>query len=141
MTPMTVRSVPRGLQRDAWWMAADAQTGVGSGGTKAVPKPLWLLLVLLICTDLLVLRTAPGLGFVGLIIILAAGAHWVQRDKVKGRRAAVAWAILIVAVLPAIDVFQFISFASAWGGLTVFAVMLVTDNIGRAVTRLPLYGA
>jgi hypothetical protein len=106
-----------------------------------VPKPLWLLLVLLICTDLLVLRTAPGLGFVGLIIILAAAAHWVQRNKVKGRRAAVAWAILIVAVLPAIDVFQFISFASAWGGLTVFAVMLVTDNIGWAVTRLPLYGA
>ena len=97
-------------------MAADAQTGVGSGGTKAVPKPLWLLLVLLICTDLLVLRTAPGLGFVGLNIILAAAAHWVQRDKVKGRRAAVAWAILIVAVLPAIDVFQFISFASASAG-------------------------
>jgi hypothetical protein len=45
---MTVRSVPRGLQRDAWWMAADAQTGVGSGGTKAVPKPLWLLQTLIL---------------------------------------------------------------------------------------------
>ncbi len=55
MTPMTVRGLPRGLQRDAWWMAADAQTGVGRGSDKPKPWSVWLLVV---CADILVMRSA-----------------------------------------------------------------------------------
>lgn len=29
MTPMTVRGLPRSLSKDAWWIAADSQSGVG----------------------------------------------------------------------------------------------------------------
>ena len=130
MTPMTVRGLPRGLQRDAWWMAADAQTGVGRGSDKPKPRSVWLLVV---CADILVMRTMPGLGFVFLIGILAGATHWVMRGDVGRTRAVSAWNVLFVSLIPAIDVVQFTSFIIAWLGLTVFAAMLTGDRIGATV--------
>ncbi|MFT5629863.1 MAG: hypothetical protein ACI9HB_001028 [Gammaproteobacteria bacterium] len=140
MTPMTVRGLPRGLQRDAWWMAADAQSGVGRGSGKPKPRPIWLLVLLVVCADILVMRTMPGLGFVFLIGILAGATHWVMRGDVGLTRALSAWPVLFVSLIPAIDVVQFTSFIIAWTGLTVFAAILTGDRIGAAVMRLPFAG-
>lgn len=142
MTPMTVRGLPRGLQRDAWWMAPDAQTGVGSGGQLAKTHyPIVLLVVLIACVDLLMLRSAQGLGQVVLVGILAGAAHWVLRESVDRVRALKAWACLAIALIPAIDLVQFTSWIIAWGGLVLFAVRMTGDRIGVAIMRLPLFGA
>ena len=119
MTPMTVRGLPRGLQRDAWWMAADAQTGVGCGSDRPKPRPVWLLVLLVVCADILVMRTPPGLGFVFLIGILAGATHWVMRGDIGVTPALSACAVLFVSLIPVIDVVQFTSFIIAWLGLTV----------------------
>lgn len=140
MTPMTVRGLPRGLQRDAWWMAADAQTGVGRGTDKPKSRPVWLLILLVVLSDLLVLRTSLGLGFVLLVCILAGAIHWVMRDNVGRTRVLSAWGVLLVSLIPAIDLMHFTSFFIAWTGLTVFAAMLTGDRIGAAVMRLPFMG-
>ena len=85
MTPMTVRGVPRGLQRDAWWMAPDAQTGIGSG--TVVPKTyrLPILIALVVVADFLVMRSDDGLGFVALILTLATAVHWTLRGSPRLR--------------------------------------------------------
>jgi len=137
MTPLTVCGLPSGLQRDPWWMATDAQTGVGRGSDKPKPRQVWLLDV---CADILVMRTMPGLGFVFLIGILAGATYWVMRSDVGLMPALSAWTVLFVSLIPAIDVVQFTSFIIAWLGLTVFAAMLTGDWIGAAVMRLPFMG-
>jgi len=139
MTPMTVRGVPRSLQRDAWWIAADSQTGVGRGGA-IDRRPWWLLAVLVVMVDLLVLRTSLGLGFVLAVIGLAGAAHWEMREKVTRKRALIAWGVLIVAIIPAVDIVQFLSFVLAIAGLTVFAAMITGPLWARAAMRLPFYG-
>lgn len=140
MTPMTVRGVPRGLQRDAWWMAPDAQTGIGSG--TVVPKTyrLPILIALVVVADFLVMRSDVGLGFVALILTLATAVHWTLRTTVARVTAIKAWALLAASLVPAFDLFQFTSFVIAWGGLMVFAAMMSGDRIGAAVRRLPFYG-
>jgi len=139
MTPMTVRGVPRSLQRDAWWIAADSQTGVGRGGA-IDRRPWWLLAVLVVMVDLLVLRTSLGLGFVLAVIGLAGAAHWEMREKVTRKPALIAWGVLIVAIIPAVDIVQFLSFVLAIAGLTVFAAMITGPLCARAAMRLPFYG-
>ena len=142
MTHMTVRGLPRGLQRDAWWMAADARTGVGHGPTQSATaaRPIGILIALIICVDVMMLRAGMGLGFVIAVLGVAAGAHWVVRAQVGASRARRAWAVLLISVLPAIDVLQVTSFMLAWVGLTVFAVMLTGDRILAAAARLPFLG-
>ena len=141
MTPMTVRGLPRGLQRDAWWMAPDAQTGVGSGGQLAKTHyPILGLVVLVACVDLLMLRSGQGLGQIVLIGLIAAAAQWAMREKVDRARAAKAWLWLVVALIPAIDTVQFTSTVMAWGGLMLFAAMLTGDRILAAMMRLPAFG-
>ncbi|MFT6120917.1 MAG: hypothetical protein ACJAXK_002876 [Yoonia sp.] len=137
---MTVRGLPRGLQRDAWWMAADAQTGVGRGTDKPKSRPVWLLILLVVFADLLVLRTSLGLGFVMLVCSLAGATHWVMRNDVGRTRALSAWGVLLVSLIPAFDLVHFTSFFIAWTGLTVFAAMMTGDRIGAAVMRLPFMG-
>lgn len=141
MTPMTVRGLPRGLQRDAWWMAPDAKTGVGSGGQLAKPQfPVALLFVLVVCVDLLMLRSGQGLGQVVLIGLIAGSTHWMMRSKVNRTRAVKAWLLLGVALIPAIDLIQFTSLVIAWGGLMLFAAVLTGDRIIAAMLRLPVFG-
>lgn len=139
MTPMTVRGVPRSLQRDAWWIAADSRTGVGCGGT--IARRPWLICVLLIgLIDALALRTGLGLGFVAGIFSVGAAAHWVLRDSVGRRRGAQAWGVLILGVIPAIDLVQVTSFVMALVGLAVFAGILSGPQWARAAARIPLWG-
>jgi hypothetical protein len=139
MTPITVRGVPRSLQRDAWWIAADSQTGVGRGGP-VDRRPWWLLTALVVMIDLLVLRTSLGLGFVIAIFALAGAAHWGMRDLVTRKTAMIAWGVLIVSLIPAFDVVQLLSFVLAIAGLTVFAAMITGPFWARAAARLPFYG-
>ena len=63
--------------------------------------------------DLLVLRTSLGLGFVIAILALAGAAHWGMRDQVTRKTAMIAWGVLIVAIIPAFDVVQLLSFVLA----------------------------
>jgi hypothetical protein len=139
MTPITVRGVPRSLQRDAWWIAADSQTGVGRGGP-VDRRPWWLLTALVVMIDLLVLRTSLGLGFVIAIFALAGAAHLGMRDLVTRKTAMIAWGVLIVSLIPAFDVVQLLSFVLAIAGLTVFAAMITGPFWARAAARLPFYG-
>ncbi len=141
MTPMTVRGLPRGLQKDAWWMAADAQTGVGRGADITSRRPLGLLILLIACVDLLCLRVGLGIGFGVTIVILAAATHWTERQTVDRTRAMRAWGVLLLSVIPSIDLVQFTSVALAWAGLTIFAVMLTGERIMLAASRLPGLGA
>jgi len=139
MTPMIVRGVPRSLQRDAWWIAADSQTGVGSGGT--IARRPWVICVLLIgLIDALALRTGLGLGFVAGIFSVGAAARWVLRNSVDRRRSAQAWGVLILGVIPAIDLVQATSFVMALVGLAVFAGILSGPQWARAAARIPLWG-
>ena len=139
MIPMTVRGVPRSLQKDAWWIAADSQTGVGSGKA-AVPRPWWLLAGLIGLIDVLVLRSSLGLGFVAAVLSVAAATQWVMRAQVDRKRAAIAWGVLIVSVIPAIDLVQFLSFVMACAGLLVFAGIISGPRALRAAARLPFWG-
>lgn len=77
------------------------------------------LVLLVVCTDILVMRTPPGLGFVFLIGILAGATHWVMRGDIGVTPALSACAVLFVSLIPVIDVVQFTSFIIAWLGLTV----------------------
>ena len=140
MTPMTVRGVPRSLQNDAWWMAADAQTGVGRGRTTSAPRPIWLLIGLIVAFDILLMQVAAGLGYAMLVLTLAGAAHWTARAQVPARRAAMAWAVLVVALIPAIDLLQITSLVISWVGLTVFAAMIASDNWRWIVAKLPFVG-
>lgn len=139
MTPMTVRGVPRSLSRDAWWIAADSQTGVGSGGM--VPsRPWWVLPILVAGLDGLLLHTSLGLGLVAAVLSLAAAAHWFARGVVDRKRAGIAWGVLVIALIPAVEVVQFTSFLFAVVGLAVFAGLISGPLWGRAAARLPFYG-
>ena len=140
MTPMIVRGVPRSLQKDAWWMAADSQTGVGRSEA-VTPRPWWILVLLVAVVDVLALRTALGLGFVIAILSVGAATHWALRETVSTRRALVAWAVLGVSVIPAIDLVQFLSFVISIAGLLFFAGILSGPRWVRAAIRIPFWGA
>ncbi len=139
MTPMTVRGVPRSLQQDAWWIAADSQTGVGSGqGTVARP---WLgLFGIVVLLDVLLLHTHLGLGFVAAILSVAGAAHWMLRGSVSAKSGAGAWGVLIVALIPALVLVQALSVAIALIGVTLFAGLVSGPRWWQAAKRLPQLG-
>ena len=139
MTPMTVRGLPRSLSKDAWWIAADSQSGVGRGGV--VPsRPWWLLALVVALVDACLFHSHLGLGFVAAIFSVAAAAHFVLRRDVSSLRALVAWAVLIAALLPAVDLVQWLSFALAFIGLAVFAGLISGPRWGQAARRLLAHG-
>ncbi|MDG1377436.1 MAG: DUF4173 domain-containing protein [Yoonia sp.] len=139
MTPMTVRGLPRSLSKDAWWIAADSQSGVGRGGV--VPsRPWWLLELVVALVDACLFHSHLGLGFVAAIFSVAAAAHFVLRRDVSSLRALVAWAVLIAALLPAVDLVQWLSFALAFIGLAVFAGLISGPRWGQAARRLLAHG-
>ena len=102
---------------------------------------LWGLVGVMIAADLLLYGHAPGLGFVVLIVVIAAAAQ-----AALGRDVWSAWIVLILALLPAIDVMQFTSFVFALAGLALFCGVLVCGGLrglGQVVfaaLRLPLWG-
>ncbi len=139
MTPMTVRGLPRSLSKDAWWIAADSQSGVGRGG--AVPnRPWWLLALVVALVDASLFHSHLGLGFVAAILSVAGAAHFVLRRDVPPQRALVAWTVLIVALLPAVDLVQWLSFALAFIGLAAFAGLISGPRWGLAARRLLAHG-
>jgi len=143
MTPFTRRGVPRSLQRDAWWIAADAQSGVGTAQqTKFPAKPFWSLITTVILADIMVWQTAGGLGFVALMLIMAGIIHWLN-PAINTRRTTIAWVIMIASVLPAVDLVQPLSVGFALLGLATFAMLMIggtADAIPRAIARLPFAG-
>lgn len=139
MTPMTVRGVPRSLSKDAWWIAADSQTGVGRGGT--LPRrPWWVLVVAVALVDSFLLHSNLGLGFIAAIVSVAGAAHFVLRDEVSRERGLLAWSVLVVALIPAADLVQFLSFVIGVFGLAIFAGLISGPRWADAARRLPLYG-
>lgn len=147
MTPFTVRGVPNGLQKDAWWMAADATTGIGTSAPKPyeriAPAPIIALLILIVFGDLLLFQIFPGVALPVFLISVAVCAHGFCFRVVPVRSAIVAWGTLLVALIPAVDLVQPISVAFALSGMLAFVGIMVGRE-GRAATwaaiRFPLFG-
>ena len=141
MTPFTVRGVPHKLRRDAWWMAADAQSGVGTSQLMHRPtKPILSIFAAVILADVMLWQASAGLGFVILVLAIAAAVHWVQPLR-ETRRITIACVILLAAVIPAIDVVQTLSVALSLLGLCTFTLIMIDGaypKIARAMLRLPI---
>lgn len=131
---MVIRGVPERLAKDAWWLDDAPERRV---------SPVWLLVGAVLCADLLLWGVSPGLGFVAWMLCVAAAAHVALGRSVALQRAGLAWAVLLAALLPAVDLVQALSVGLALLGLSAFAVILVlpsveTRGIVRALRRLPL---
>ncbi len=134
---MVVHGVPGRLAKDAWWL--DDET---------VP-PRWLLGGLLIAgvglADLMFWSSSPGIGFVVWVLGLAIAIHvtlWADVDRSRGLRA---WGTLLVALVPAVELFQLSSSLIATLGLLFFSTMMVLGRwdwpcLLRAMRRMPLVG-
>ncbi|MEJ6404670.1 DUF4153 domain-containing protein [Yoonia sp. 2307UL14-13] len=134
---MVIRGVPERLAKDGWWL----------DGTPAWRiSPVWLLVGVVLCADLVLWGLSPGLGFVVWLFCVAAAAHVALGWSVSLKRAGLAWGVLVVAVLPAADLVQAVSVGLAVLGLAAFAVILTTPSmeagmVARAFRRLPSCGA
>ncbi len=135
---MVVRGVPENLAKDALWLE-DARTAPG-----------WMLgLLLVICTglaDLMLWSVSPGIGFVILVLAIAAAIHLTLWSDIDRRRGLVGWGVLLVTLIPAVDQFQLLSFIIALLGVLFFAALKVLGRwdmvvLLRAMRRLPLAGA
>jgi hypothetical protein len=107
---------------------------------------LGLLLLLGVgLADLMFWSIRPGVGFVIWVLAIAAAIHltlWQDVDRKRGLRG---WGVLLVMLIPAVDLFQLISFAIALLGLLFFAALMVLGRwdmavLLRAMRRLPLAG-
>ena len=134
---MVVRGVPYRIAKDAWWLDdEDPPRGVRAG-------PMFFVALLL--ADVLIWGLQPGIGVALLMLLLGAAiALTVARSLTRGR-ALGAFAVLIVAVAPLVEVVQFGTVMVAFLGLSTFAVMIVAEDwnsaaLWRAVARLPGYG-
>ncbi len=135
---MVVRGVPARLAKDGWWL--DDET----------PRPKWMLGGLLglcvVLADQMLWSRVPGLGFVVWVLAIGIAVHvtlWADITKERGLRA---WALLLVALVPAVDLVQFTSAMIALAGLLGFAAYMVLGRwdapvIVRAMLRLPMAGA
>jgi len=138
MTPFTLRGVPHRLQNDAWWLAADAQSGVGTASRPTLPKAhLAALSVAIVLADVMLWQVHAGLGFVILILAIAGLVHLL----VPPRQNVIAWVVLLASVIPAIDLVQGLSIGFALLGLGVFALLRIgadLRHLPRAILRLPI---
>ncbi|MDX8346811.1 DUF4173 domain-containing protein [Cognatiyoonia sp. IB215446] len=127
---MVVRGVPRRLARDGWWLDDAPPRRVA---------PVWLLLAVVICADLLVWGVAAGLGFVVCLLLVTAAVHLAVGQAVPLWRAMAAWGLLIVSLLPAVDLVQPLSVGFAVLGMLAFsACMIVPDWDASALFRTAL---
>lgn len=127
---MVVRGVPRRLARDGWWLDDTPSRRVA---------PVWLLLAVVICADLLVWGVATGLGLVVCLLLVAAAVHLAIGLAVPLWRAMAAWGLLIFSLLPAVDLVQPLSVGFAVLGMLAFsACMIVPDWDASALLRAAL---
>ena len=138
MTPFTKHGVPYRLHQDAWWLAADTQSGVGTATPQEPRKPLVLgLIAAVVLADLMLWQAHAGLGFVILILALAGLVQWMSPLRAN----IVPWVILLASIIPAIDLVQTLSVGLALLGLSTFALMTIgadQQKLPRAMLRLPI---
>lgn len=147
MTPFTVRGVPRSLSRDAWWMAADAASGIGSNPPRPKAQISTVLIVVLLglitLGDVSLYQVLPGIALPLYLLSVAAAAHVFCFRTVSLRSAITAWGVLIVALIPSVDLVQALSVAFALGGMLAF-VAVMTGHAGKAAAsaalRFPMLG-
>jgi len=133
---MVVRGVPERLAKDGWWLDDAPPRRV---------RAVWLLLALLICADQLVWAVTAGLGFATCIVAVALAVHLMRRGEVPRGRAMVAWALLLVSLLPAVELVQPLSVGFALLGLAAFSASMITEEwaaplLIRIISRLPAAG-
>ena len=106
--------------------------------------PFAALLGLVIAGDQLLWAVLPGISLPLFLILVASAAHALSFRLVSLRSALIAWAFLIVALLPSVDVVQPLSIAFALAGMLGFVGIMMGDA-GRAAVfaalRFPFYGA
>ena len=151
MSGYTVRGLPRGLARDAWWIAADSRSGATDGirHSPVVTQGAFALLTgLIVLIDVLLWRaTAPGLSLVVVIVVLAAAAQFCLSHRLSRHGIMMGWAGIGLGVLPLVEVVQPLSIAFAIGGLLHFVARVLLDGgpidsarLGRAVGRFVVLG-
>lgn len=133
---MVIRGVPEKLAKDGWWLNDAPPRRIG---------PAIVIVVLVGCADLLIWDIGAGLGFVVLILLIAGAAQVMLGRVFTSRRTALAWGVLFVALIPAVDLVQPLSvgFAVLW--LLSFAALLTVPEWDGArlmavVLRLPGVG-
>lgn len=147
MTPFTARGVPHRLKTDAWWMAADATTGIGSNPARPKDRigaaPLCALVALLVLGDLLLYHVFPGVALPVFLVGVAGAAHAFCFQNTPRRAAITAWCVLCASLIPAIDLIQPISVIIALLGMLAF-VGVLSGHQGRAAAwaaiRFPVVG-
>ncbi|MFV0408638.1 MAG: DUF4153 domain-containing protein [Paracoccus sp. (in: a-proteobacteria)] len=124
---LTIRGVPRALERDAWWLCSTTDEtggdiGAGAGAPSRVDRigfRAWQLLALVAIADLLFWVHAPGISvalFAGAIFGLAS---WDIRPRRVLIRPA---ALLLIGALPVVDYVQLLSVGFLAGALIVALV-------------------
>lgn len=111
---MVIRGVPEKLAKDGWWLDDAPPRRIG---------PAIAIFALVGCADLLSWDIGAGLGFVVLMLLIAGAAQVMLGRAVTLRRAALAWAVLFVALIPAVDLVQPLSVGFAVLGLLSFAAL------------------
>ena len=106
--------------------------------------PFVVLLGLIIAGDQLLWGIVPGIAFPIYILLIAAAAQAFTFQHTKTITALTAWAVLLAALLPAVDVIHPVSLAFAIGGALGFVGIMLGEH-GRsaafAALRFPFYGA
>ncbi len=113
---MVVRGLPERLAKDAWWM---------DDAVPRHPRPMWLLVVAVVCADWLVWAATGGLGVVAWVLIVALAMQVMRWGAVPRGRSAAAWGLLFVALVPAVDLVQMLSVIFAGLGLLGFAALMI----------------
>ncbi len=153
-----IAGLPRGLARDAWWLAATGGDGCGTGpvsgpqGTGPVSGPQGVgptprhrvifalaLGALVVLADLMVWQVAaPRVSLVVLVLVLAgvaqAGLGW----PAQRRSALIGWGGLGLALLPLVEQVQPLSLAFALIGLLHALGWLVAGSDRMAAQRAAL---
>lgn len=134
---MVVRGVPDRLAKDGWWLDdADPPKGL-----RALP----VLVGSLFMADWLVWGVSPGLGFAVWMVIVACATTLTLINRINARRLLIAFALLGIALLPLIEVVQFVTVVIAIFGVIGFSVIIATEHwepesLLRAFIRVPGYG-
>ncbi len=151
MSGYIVRGLPRGLVRDAWWIAADSRSGA-TDGIRPLPVAMQgafpVLILLIVLIDILLWRdTAPGLSLVVVCMALAAAAQFCLGRRLSRRGIMMGWTGVGLGVLPLVEVVQPLSIAFAITGLLHFVGWALLDGgpidsarLGRAVGRFVVLG-